>query len=78
MGFMPGSTGYDLMTHCNMAWQRQKPHDVEFVSREIFQRTLEALKTPQETPSPATNERMRVSEAVSFSLRHLRGVVSLL
>ncbi|KAL1470645.1 hypothetical protein MTO96_024125 [Rhipicephalus appendiculatus] len=44
MDFMSGSTGYDLMTHCNMAWQGQKPQGVECVSREAFQSTLGGIE----------------------------------
>ncbi|KAL1443760.1 hypothetical protein MTO96_045840, partial [Rhipicephalus appendiculatus] len=43
------------MTHCNIAWQGQKPQGVECVSQKAFQSTLEALKRALEGPSPAAN-----------------------
>ncbi|KAH7975984.1 hypothetical protein HPB52_007212 [Rhipicephalus sanguineus] len=62
MDFMLGNMGYNLMTHCNMAWQGEKPQGVECVSREAFQSTLEALKTALEVPSPAANVQRQVPE----------------
>lgn len=69
MDFMLGNMGYNLMTHCNMAWQGEKPQGVECVSREAFQSTLEALKTALEVPSPAANVQSpdHVSSADNFS-----------
>ncbi|KAL3202564.1 hypothetical protein MRX96_042387 [Rhipicephalus microplus] len=52
--FMSGSTGCNLIMHCNMFWQGVKPQGVECISRESFQSTLEALMA-MEVPPPGAS-----------------------
>ncbi|XP_075525422.1 uncharacterized protein LOC142557453 isoform X3 [Dermacentor variabilis] len=57
LDYMIGSTGYELLIHCNAAWQGQKPQGVPYATPEEFREVLYAYRASDEGSLPSADWR---------------------
>ncbi|XP_065280981.1 uncharacterized protein [Dermacentor albipictus] len=65
LDYMIGSTGHELLIHCNAAWQGQKPQGVPYATPEEFLEVLYAYRASDEGSLPSADWRSTDSNCPS-------------